>query len=57
MAQDLRSLRALANQLPSGASELSVGRAAADAVASEAENGKLSIAERLEVVHSGWHKS
>jgi len=56
MAQNLRSLRALAHLLPSGASGLSVGLTAADAAALETGNGKSSIAERLEVAHDGWHK-
>ena len=51
MTHDRRSLRALAQLLPSGALGLSVGLAAADAAATttlEPDGGKPSVAVRLE---------
>lgn len=55
MTQDRRSLRALAQLLPSGALGLSVGLAAADAAATtvpEPEGRKSSVSERLEAIRT-----
>jgi len=55
MTHDRRSLRALAQLLPSGALGLSVGLAAADAAATtapEPAGGKPSVAERLEALRT-----
>lgn len=55
MSQDRRSLRTLAQLLPSGALGLSVGLAAADATATAAPvpgSGKRAVAERLEALRT-----
>lgn len=55
MTQDRRSLRTLAQLLPSGALGLSVGLAAADATATtvpEPDGKKSSVAERLEALRT-----
>jgi rSAM-associated Gly-rich repeat protein len=55
MTQDRRSMRALAQLLPSGALGLSVGLAAADAAGmanSDHQGGKRSVADRLEALRT-----